>query len=156
MEKRNKPTTSVASVLDTFSPLKPAIKKRVFETQNDEKNSRMSLLRQKQKTIGECTPRPDTPAASSPRTPRRQTQEDRTQESIINSVIKETIEKHIAVLRNDIQNMHIELIKRFHTQKEEFEKTLKTHLPGKDTVEELEELRKENRRIKEELAFYQK
>lgn len=77
-------------------------------------------------------------------------------EKDMQSLIRETMQKEVGdlktILRNDIQNIHLEVLKQFHMQRGWIESSLKEVLPMERLEKEIQELREENQRLKTRLG----
>ncbi|CAG8585328.1 2865_t:CDS:10 [Acaulospora morrowiae] len=68
---------------------------------------------------------------------------------VIGNVVDECLQEFRISLRNDIQNMHLELLRQFHIQKEEMELMFLKYCGETMSLrEEVERLREENQRLK--------
>lgn len=70
-------------------------------------------------------------------------------EEACREIIDMALNKFKAQVRNDIQNVHVELLRQFVQQQEEIRRTLQEYLPGvQDLLAELKRMRDENERLK--------
>ncbi|KAL1922055.1 uncharacterized protein VTP21DRAFT_10697 [Calcarisporiella thermophila] len=72
---------------------------------------------------------------------------------VVQNVIKDCLEEFREALRNDIHNMHVELLRQFYMQKMEFEMMFQRYCNTAPLREEIERLREENRRLKAQQPF---
>jgi hypothetical protein len=70
------------------------------------------------------------------------------QTKILESVVEDCLMNFRAGIRNDIQNMHLELLRQFQIQKMEIEGMLKRYTDTKELREEVERLKEENERLR--------
>lgn len=70
------------------------------------------------------------------------------QSKVLESVIDGCLMEFRAGIRNDIQNMHLELLRQFQIQKMEIEGLLKEYTDTRELQEEIQRLQEENQRLK--------
>jgi hypothetical protein len=70
------------------------------------------------------------------------------QTKILEGVVEDCLMNFRAGIRNDIQNMHLELLRQFQIQKMEIEGLLKRYTDTKELKEEIEKLKEENQRLR--------
>ncbi|KAK3820009.1 MAG: WD40-repeat-containing domain protein [Benniella sp.] len=70
------------------------------------------------------------------------------QTKILEGVVEDCLMNFRAGIRNDIQNMHLELLRQFQIQKMEIEGMLKRYTDTKELKEEIERLKEENQRLR--------
>ncbi|KAI8350825.1 hypothetical protein B0O80DRAFT_457576 [Mortierella sp. GBAus27b] len=70
------------------------------------------------------------------------------QTKVLESVVEDCLMNFRAGIRNDIQNMHLELLRQFQIQKMEMEGMLKRYTDTKELREEVERLKEENERLR--------
>ncbi|KXS20720.1 hypothetical protein M427DRAFT_51700 [Gonapodya prolifera JEL478] len=70
------------------------------------------------------------------------------QHQILENTVDQALQRFRAGLRNDIQNMHLELLRQFQLQRDELEAMLIQYSPAKSLMDELQALREENERLR--------
>ncbi|KAJ3292156.1 Protein nedd1 [Borealophlyctis nickersoniae] len=70
------------------------------------------------------------------------------QYQILQNVVEECLQEFRVQLRNDVQNMHLELLRQFQIQRNEMEELFKQYSPTQAMVAELNALREENTRLR--------
>jgi len=63
-------------------------------------------------------------------------------------VVEEALQSFRASIHNDMQNIHLEILRQFHQQKLEMFELIKQSAPNQALLDELRELREENRRLR--------
>lgn len=67
---------------------------------------------------------------------------------VLENVIEGCLMEFRTGIRNDIQNMHLELLRQFQIQKLEIEALLREYSDTRELRDEIERLQEENRRLK--------
>ena len=63
-------------------------------------------------------------------------------------VVEEAVERMRIGIHQDMQNMHLEILRQFYLQQREMEKLVKRMVPTEELLEELRMLREENDRLR--------
>ncbi|KAJ3340371.1 Protein nedd1 [Gonapodya sp. JEL0774] len=67
---------------------------------------------------------------------------------ILHNAVDQALQQFRAGIRNDIQNMHLELLRQFQAQRDELQSLLITYTPTQMLLDEMQALREENDRLR--------
>ncbi|KAJ3126403.1 Protein nedd1 [Irineochytrium annulatum] len=67
---------------------------------------------------------------------------------VLEGIVEECLSDFKAELRGEIQDMHLELLRQFHIQKNELEAVFQKYAPSQALMDEVKALREENARLR--------